>query len=194
MSNGRFKITKQADPVEFLSWVLNALHKDMGGTKKSLSSVIYRTFQGELRMESQSVITRDELHGNFANARPIFDIDRGEMVSFMSRSVLICQPEIKTTTSPFLILSLDLPPPPLFQDAIERKNIIPQVNIYTVLQKYDGKTSQESLGQLKRYKCTKLPPYIILHFKRFTKNNFVEEKNPTIITFPLRGLDFRECE
>jgi len=52
---------------------------------------------------------------------------------------------------------------------------------------------QESTGHLRRYKCQQLPPYIILHFKRFTKNAFVEEKNPTIINFPLRGLDFKEC-
>lgn len=52
---------------------------------------------------------------------------------------------------------------------------------------------QESAGHLRRYKCQWLPPYIILHFKRFTKNAFVEEKNPTIVTFPLRGLDFKDC-
>lgn len=53
---------------------------------------------------------------------------------------------------------------------------------------------QESAGQLRRFKCQELPPYIILHFKRFTKNIFVEEKNPTIVNFPLRGVDFRECK
>lgn len=52
---------------------------------------------------------------------------------------------------------------------------------------------KESAGHLRRYKCQRLPPYIILHFKRFTKNAFVEEKNPTIVTFPLRGLDFKDC-
>ncbi|KAG9119069.1 hypothetical protein FRC07_006094, partial [Ceratobasidium sp. 392] len=96
---------------------------------------------------------------------------------------------IKQTTSPFLLLALDLPPPPLFQDAVE-KNIIPQVSLATVLAKYDGKTTQEFAGQLKRFRCTRLPPYIILHFKRFTKNNFVEEKNPTIVNFPINGVDF----
>jgi hypothetical protein len=49
--------------------------------------------------------------------------------------------ELKTYTSPYLFLALDLPPPPLFQDAVE-KNIIPQVSIHSVLAKYDGKTSQ----------------------------------------------------
>lgn len=117
--------------------------------------------------------------------------------------------EIKSVQSPFLFLALDLPPPPLFQDAVE-KNILPQVTLASVLAKYDGRTTQasvfhqnsirrnlfipiqESAGQLKRYRCTRLPPYIILHYKRFTKNNFVEEKNPTIVNFPVRGADFRD--
>jgi len=93
--------------------------------------------------------------------------------------------------SPFLFLAVDLPPPPLFQDAVE-KNIIPQVSIHSVLSKFDGTSAQEFAGTLKRYKCQQLPPYIILHFKRFTKNMFVEEKNPTIVNFPLRGLDFKD--
>lgn len=51
------------------------------------------------------------------------------------------QIEIKINASPFLFLALDLPPPPLFQDAVE-KNIIPQVGIHAVLAKYDGTTTQ----------------------------------------------------
>jgi hypothetical protein len=102
-------------------------------------------------------------------------------------------PEIKQTTTPFLLLALDLPPPPLFQDAVE-KNIIPQVALSALLAKYDGKTTQEFAGQLKRFRCTRLPPYIILHYKRFMKNNFVEEKNPTIVNFPISGVDFSQGE
>jgi U4/U6.U5 tri-snRNP-associated protein 2 len=49
--------------------------------------------------------------------------------------------DIKSTVSPFLFLAVDLPPPPLFQDAVE-KNIIPQVSIHSVLAKYDGVTTQ----------------------------------------------------
>ncbi|KIL01020.1 hypothetical protein PAXRUDRAFT_821027 [Paxillus rubicundulus Ve08.2h10] len=171
-SAGKFRLEKQGDPVEFLGWLLNRLHQDMGGTKKKNSSIIFSTFQGELRVEMQQVIVQPDEAGN---AKPKFDIDR----------------DIKSTVSPFLFLAVDLPPPPLFQDAVE-KNIIPQVSIHSVLAKYDGVTTQESAGQLRRYKCQRLPRYIILHCKRFTKNAFVEEKNPTIVTFPLRGVDFRE--
>ncbi|KAG6813990.1 hypothetical protein H0H92_004483 [Tricholoma furcatifolium] len=170
-SAGRFRLEQQGDPAEFLGWLLNHLHKELGGTKRKNSSIIFSTFQGELRVETQQVLVRPDLG---ENEKPRFDIDR----------------EIKASESPFLFLAVDLPPPPLFQDAVE-KNIIPQVSIHSVLAKYDGRTTQESLGQLRRFKCKRLPQYIILHFKRFTKNNFVEEKNPTIINFPLRGLDFR---
>lgn len=37
-SAGKFRLEQQGDPVEFLSWLLNRLHKDMGGTKKKNSS------------------------------------------------------------------------------------------------------------------------------------------------------------
>ncbi|KAJ6520270.1 cysteine proteinase [Mycena sanguinolenta] len=171
-SAGKFRLEQQGDPVEFLGWLLNRLHKDTGGTKRQNSSIIFTTFQGQLRVETQQVLLRSDAG---ENEKPRFDIAR----------------DITSTVSPFLFLAVDLPPPPLFQDAVE-KNIIPQVGIHSVLAKYDGRTTQESAGQLRRYKCQRLPPYIILHFKRFTKNAFVEEKNPTIVNFPLRGLDFRE--
>jgi len=171
-SGGKFRLETQGDPVEFLRWLLNDLHKDLGGTKKKNSSIIFSTFQGQVRAETQQVVVRPDAS---ENQRPVFDIDR----------------EIKATTSPFLFLAVDLPPPPLSQDAVE-KNIIPQVGIHSVLAKYDGVLAQESRGQLRRFNCEQLPPYLIIHYKRFTKNNFVEEKNPTIVNFPLKGVDFRD--
>jgi U4/U6.U5 tri-snRNP-associated protein 2 len=50
--------------------------------------------------------------------------------------------------------------------------------------------SQELLGQRKRYRLLHpLPRYLIFHVKRFSKNKFVDERNPTIVTFPVRSLD-----
>jgi U4/U6.U5 tri-snRNP-associated protein 2 len=49
--------------------------------------------------------------------------------------------QIMVNNTPFLILALDLPPPPVFQDAIE-KNIIPQVTLQSLLGKYDGVSTQ----------------------------------------------------
>ncbi|KAJ8509170.1 hypothetical protein ONZ45_g8633 [Pleurotus djamor] len=147
-------------------------HEFLQEVNRASAGIIFKTFQGELRVETQQVLVRPDLG---ERERPRFDIDR----------------EIKSSVSPFLFLAVDLPPPPLFQDTVE-KNIIPQVSIQSILSKYDGRTAQESAGQLRRFKCQRLPQYIILHFKRFTKNIFVEEKNPTIINFPLKGLDFKD--
>jgi hypothetical protein len=34
---------------------------------------------------------------------------------------------------------------------------------------------------------------LLLQFKRLTKNNFFTEKNPTLVTFPVKALDLREA-
>jgi U4/U6.U5 tri-snRNP-associated protein 2 len=78
---------------------------------------------------------------------------------------------------------------PLFQDELE-KNIIPQIPLTNILAKYDGLRAQELLGMRKRYRLVHpLPPYLIFHIKRFSKNKFVSERNPTIVTFDSRNLD-----
>jgi U4/U6.U5 tri-snRNP-associated protein 2 len=41
-SKKQFQITSQGDAVSFLSWLLNALHLALGGTKKANSSIIYK--------------------------------------------------------------------------------------------------------------------------------------------------------
>lgn len=97
--------------------------------------------------------------------------------------------EIKTTVTRFLMLTLDLPPKPIFKDE-QDKNIIPQVPLTTILSKYDGLHPQELLGHRRRYRLLHpLPPYLMFHVKRFAKNKFVEERNPTIVTFLPRALD-----
>lgn len=103
--------------------------------------------------------------------------------------------DIKSSKTPFLFLALDLPPPPLYRDAVE-SNIIPQVPISQVLAKYDGETTREdpTSGLLRRWKITRLPPFLVVYYKRFTSNRFLEEKNPTIVNYPLRGVDMRDCK
>ena len=95
--------------------------------------------------------------------------------------------------SPFLFLALDLPPVPLYQDERER-DIVPQVPLTTILSKFDGKRVQEVSNELKRYSITRLPQYLILHIERFTKNNWTNEKNPTIVNFPIKHLDMSNCK
>ena len=63
-----------------------------------------------------------------------------------------------------------------------------QVPLFACLTKFDGSTFQEMMnGDRRQYVITKLPQYLIIHIKRFSKNTqqYVE-KNPTIVNFPVR--------
>jgi U4/U6.U5 tri-snRNP-associated protein 2 len=51
-SAGKFRLEQQGDPVEFLSWLLNRLHKDTGGTKRQNSSESVFCTQSRLKMQS----------------------------------------------------------------------------------------------------------------------------------------------
>ncbi|KAK7430407.1 Ubiquitin carboxyl-terminal hydrolase 10 [Neonectria magnoliae] len=168
-SNKRFTLLAQSDPVDFLSWFLNNLHLGLGGSKtKPGSSMVQRTFQGKLKVESQAITAR---------------ADASDRLRFEDSA------EVKTDIVRFLLLTLDLPSAPLFQDELE-KNIIPQVPLTTILTKYDGQRAQEHHAQRKRYRLVHpLPPYLAFHVKRFSQNKFVSERNPTIVTFDARNLD-----
>ncbi|KAF2149786.1 cysteine proteinase [Myriangium duriaei CBS 260.36] len=168
-SGKKFNITDQADPADFLLWFLNNLHLALGGSKtKPRSSIIQHIFQGQMRVESQSITAR---------------ADAQDRLRFEDAA-------IQSKVSPFMILTLDLPPAPLFQDDRE-KNIIPQVPLTTILSKYDGINAQERLNTRLRYRLLHpLPPYLIMHIKRFSPNKFLQEqRNPTIVTFQPRALD-----
>ncbi|KAL2427322.1 putative mRNA-splicing protein ubp10 [Exophiala dermatitidis] len=171
-SSKRFTLTQQSDPVEFLSWFLNNLHLSLGGSKtKPFSSIIQRAFQGKLRVESQEITAKSDI--------------TGDRLRFEESST------INTNITPYLILTLDLPPVPLFRDAVESKNIIPQVPLTSLLQKYNGLNALERQSHRVRHRLLHpLPPYLLFHIKRFSVNKFVSERNPTIVTFPSpRGLD-----
>ncbi|KAJ2536161.1 U4 U6.U5 tri-snRNP-associated protein [Coemansia sp. RSA 1933] len=105
--------------------------------------------------------------------------------------------------SPFLTLSLDLPPKPLFNDGgeddhddsdsnPEKKASIPQVALASLIQRYNGTTVVECQGEAKQYRLLSLPQYIICHVKRFSRNSFSTEKNPTVVNFSIRNVPFGE--
>lgn len=105
-SNKRYDLLLQSDPVEFLSWFLNNLHLALGGSKtKPGTSNIHKIFQGKLKVESQQITAK---------------ADVGDRLRFEEAA------EVVIDTIRYLMLTLDLPSAPLFQDELD-KNIIPQV-------------------------------------------------------------------
>ncbi|KAL6546812.1 hypothetical protein OROMI_022533 [Orobanche minor] len=184
-SKKHFRIGSQSDPVEFMSWLLNTLHADLKRSKMG-SSIIHQCFQGELEVVKEThnkLIVDKKGHGDNQNSEHGDDggTEVGKVVA-------------ETSKMPFLMLGLDLPPPPLFKDVME-KNIIPQVPLFNILKKFDGETVTEVVRPRiarMRYRVTKLPQYLILHMRRFTKNNFFVEKNPTLVNFPVKNLELKD--
>lgn len=43
----------------------------------------------------------------------------------------------------------------------------------------------------RKYRIIRLPEFLVINIKRFTKNNFFWEKNPSIVNFPVKGLDLK---
>lgn len=68
------------------------------------------------------------------------------------------------------------------------------MDILEILRKYNGEmvTDDIKLGR-RSFKVTSLPRYLLLSMKRFTKNRFFVEKNNTIVTFPMEGLELKLC-
>lgn len=105
-SNKRYDLLRQSDPVEFLSWFLNNLHLALGGSKtKPGTSILHKIFQGQLKVESQQITAK---------------ADVGDRLRFEEAA------EVVIDKTKYLMLTLDLPSAPLFQDELD-KNIIPQV-------------------------------------------------------------------
>jgi len=162
-SQKRFLIEAQSDPIDFSSWLLNALHLDLTGGKRKKPSIITKCFQGKLRVTTEAGTGKAK-----AAAEDVVE-------------------EV-----PFLLLGLDLPATPLFQDNMER-NAIPQVPLAVIMHKYDGATVEDTVKMgRRRFSVLRLPPYLVLHMKRFSKNNFFIEKNPTIVNFPVKNWEVRE--
>mmetsp|Transcript_3605 Transcript_3605/g.10831 ORF Transcript_3605/g.10831 Transcript_3605/m.10831 type:complete len:520 (-) Transcript_3605:194-1753(-) len=169
-SSRRFKILEQGDPVEFLAWLLNTLHADLQNDKGH--SVITRTFRGWVRMTTEKEKAPNE---------STVDASSGIRVSR------------KTKRVPFFFLSLEVPPLPLFKDSSDRK-LLPQVPLHNLLQKFNGQREHHIVksGERRVYTFETLPKYLIMNIKRFTRNNFFMEKNPTIVPFPAKNLEMRE--
>lgn len=96
------------DPIDFLSWFLNALHRALNGNKKKDSSIIYKSFLGNMKIYTRKIPSTD-----------LNDKEKKTLLATAEYQEVI-------TESPFLYLTCDLPPPPLFIDEF-RENIIPQV-------------------------------------------------------------------
>ncbi|KAF1766936.1 hypothetical protein GCK72_006894 [Caenorhabditis remanei] len=176
-SNKKYQFIKQNDAYDFMLFLLTTLHTALNGTEKR-ESIISKTFRGKMREYSRKVI-------------PAEDTDEEKYMKMRMPDY-----QERVSEKPFLFLTLDLPAAPLYRD-VQLQNIIPQVPLSTLLEKFNGKTEKEyrtyNDNIMKRYELLKLPEFLIISYKRFQKNQWFVEKNPTIVNFPIVNVDLYEC-
>ena len=66
-SNKKFKIIEQSDSINFLSWLLNTMHAYLCKKYKKKSSIISKSFQGELIIETFTQYKDKESEDNNPN-------------------------------------------------------------------------------------------------------------------------------
>ncbi|KAF0978351.1 hypothetical protein FDP41_002866 [Naegleria fowleri] len=178
-NNKQFKLGESIDPVQFFTWLLNFLHTELTNNQPKQESIISKTFRGKIIVTS-TIIRRKKASATDSSSNPQHNED-----DITSQS-----------KTPFMYLTLDVPSTPLFKDEYAR-NILPQVSLFSLLSKFNGMKEtaiplKNGDVEMRRYKIEKLPPYLVFHVKRFSKNYFFEEKNNTVVNFPLKNLDISE--
>lgn len=125
-------------------------------------------------------------------------------VTHLKRSVCVCHFTASEYTS-IQELALTAPPPPSLYPcpppsvkprprSLNPDYCSPQVPIYSLLSRFDGATISDDIrAGRRRFRLTRLPNFLALQVKRFKKNNFFIEKNPTLVTFPVRALDLADA-
>lgn len=156
-SQKQFAPGKRTDPMAFMVWLINKLSRSLRALGQTASDGV--------------TIVEASFRGQLRVVREQVDESGVHLV-------------VADETSTFLCLPLDVPPPPLFQDD-RAETILHQVPLLSCLARYDGLTAVPTGAELRRFTLRLLPPYLLLHVKRFHKNNFFTEKNSTIVTAPL---------
>ncbi len=62
-SNNKFKINEQSDSINFLTWVLNSLNDYLTKKTKNKSTIIQKSFQGKLLVETFTIIKENTIIG-----------------------------------------------------------------------------------------------------------------------------------
>lgn len=164
-SERRYSLNKSADALEFLTWLLNTLEQH--AKTHHQSTILGDALRGKVRVRSKRLRV-----GEMGAASMLLDD------SFVGEEGKVL---------PFLYLSLDLPPTPLYQ-SITGEYAVPQVDIQSLLEKYDGGRLTQRGELVQVFALEFLPPHLILNYGRISQSHLVWQKNQTLVNYPVQGL------
>lgn len=161
-SRNRFGILKQADPIDFIAWLLNSLQvrKSFQGepSVKTFSNLLKKNLRGKMLISvTEENGAQKQIETPFwylpleLPPKPLFkDADERNLVAQTSLGKLL--EKFDGNTSHHIVKT----------------------------------------GERRKYKLVNLPQYLLLLIKRFTKSKFGVEKNPCIVHLPEDYLDLSD--
>ncbi|XP_066270797.1 ubiquitin carboxyl-terminal hydrolase 8-like isoform X2 [Branchiostoma lanceolatum] len=181
--NSQFANFNQQDSQEFLLFLMDGLHEDMNRVKK-------REYIQEDDQNHLPDVTRAERawqNHKRLNQSIIVELFQGQFKSTLQ--CLRCH-NTSTTFEAFMYLSLPIP-------SSGRCKLQECVQTFTKSEKVSGsdkwycsrcKTHREAV---KKIEIWKLPPFLLIHLKRFKYEGVWRQKLNTNVDFPLSSLDMR---
>lgn len=189
-----FDTIDQYDAQEFLGYLLDGLHED-------LNLVRDRPTRRALTTEDEDEIERlPEIIGAELEWRRGLEQDNSIIVDLFTgqfRSKLTCLTCRKTssTFNPFTMLSVPLPVLPPDRPYLELAECINSLLSADVMQgdnAWNCPRCRRPRPATKWLSISRLPPVLIIHFKRFASIESVSGKVQTPVDFPLNELDLGE--
>ncbi|KAF9068637.1 hypothetical protein BDP27DRAFT_1327038 [Rhodocollybia butyracea] len=191
--NKQYIGTSQHDSQEFLSFLLDGIHED---TNRIMArKPVTRTPEEEERLE-QLEGTSQQLAAEYewqvwrqSNDSIIVDFFQG-----MFRNQLRCMSCDKTSTTynAFSILSL---PVPARTGKIPLQNCLKAFFNVEVMEgddAWDCTRCETKRRATKSLSLARLPPVLVVHFKRFEANGRFSDKIDTFVDFPMKSLDLTD--
>ena len=182
-----FKTNDQQDAQEFLEFLLDGLHEDLN-PNASRSTLRELTLEEEQRRERLPVpiasLTEWQRYTH-RNQSAVVNWFQGQLSSRLT--CLTCNTK-STTYSPFMYLSLPIPPKknPTLLNCMEefcREEILDGDDAWHC------PTCKNPRRATKKLTITRLPHMLIIHLKRFTNKGPWRDKLNTTISYPLMDLD-----
>ncbi|AET41166.1 mRNA splicing protein SAD1 Ecym_7334 [Eremothecium cymbalariae DBVPG len=160
ISDKAFSLDRRGDPRSFLLFIVN---KIMKSSNRGLRKLFTKQLQGEVSIYTTKI-------------EPV--MEEGNNIKFVRN-----EENVSSNTVKFWILSLDLPPKPLFKDGKSVASLT-QIKLEQLLKKYNGKVEQHTKDSIKFSKIVSYPPYLLLHVKRFdSSNHSIKDRNQAVVEF-----------
>ncbi|THH02988.1 hypothetical protein EW145_g6625 [Phellinidium pouzarii] len=188
MYGKQFAGSEQHDSQEFLNFLLDGLHEDLNRILKKQPAKATPEREAELEILPQQIASQQEWNTyRMRDDSIVVDFFQGQ---FRNRMECLTCRKTSTTYNSFMYLSL-----PIQHVRGSRATLGQCLDAFVqeeVMEKADAwqcPNCKQLRKATKRLSISRLPPVLLIHFKRFTTKGHFTDKLETFVDFPLKGLD-----